>query len=204
MTTDSIELRFAHFDEVEISKKEALRYMGYNRNSALDNVEELFLACMNEFQSAVSYKACFTKTKINFLGNGRLDLGFGEFESYHLEKNLQGCKEAFVFAATCGIAPDRLVMRYANTQPSKSVIIDSIGSAAVEDWCNKINDEMSLSGKTKPRFSCGYGDFKLTEQKNILEFLDAYRKIGISLSDSLLMTPKKSVTAIVGLQTAEV
>lgn len=204
MTTDSIELRFAHFDEVEISKKEALRYMGYNRNAALDNVEELFSACMDEFQNAVNYKACFTKTKIKFLGDGKLDLGFGEIQSYHLEKNLQGCKQAFVFAATCGVGADRLVMRYASTQPSKSVIIDSIGSAAVEDWCDKINEEMNQHGKTRPRFSCGYGDFKLSEQKNILEFLDAYRKIGISLSDSLLMTPKKSVTAIVGLQTAEV
>ncbi|MGN1417840.1 MAG: vitamin B12 dependent-methionine synthase activation domain-containing protein [Acutalibacteraceae bacterium] len=199
MTADSIALRFADFDEIEINKREALRYMGYKAKEVPDDIEGLFSLCLKLLSQAVTFKACFTKTKISFLGDGRLDLGFGEFKSYHLEKNLQNCGEAYIFAATAGIGADRLIMKYSRTVPSKSVVIDALASAAVEGWCNKINAEMSQNKKTRPRFSPGYGDMELKNQKNILEFLDAYRKIGISLSDSLLMTPTKSVTAVVGI-----
>lgn len=199
MTCNSIELRFALADEVEINQKEAFRYMGYKAKSAPDNIEGLFSLCLDEFKKNVSYKACFTKTKINFSGDGIIDLGFGKFKSFNLEKNLSDCEEAYIFAATCGVMVDRAVMRYSKTLPSKSVMIDAIGSAAIEDWCNIINDEMKNEGRTKPRFSCGYGDFALECQKGILDFLDAYRKIGVSLSDSFMMTPTKTVTAVVGI-----
>ena len=50
-----------------------------------------------------------------------------------------------------------------------------------------------------PRFSPGYGDFPLEAQKDIFRTLDCSRKIGLTLNESLLMSPSKSVTAIVGL-----
>ena len=53
----------------------------------------------------------------------------------------------------------------------------------------------------KPRFSPGYGDLSLEVQKEIFSLLDCPRKIGVSLGDSLLMTPSKSVTAIIGYGT---
>ena len=40
----------------------------------------------------------------------------------------------------------------------------------------------------------------IKNQKKILEFSDAYKMIGITLSESYMMTPKKSVTAIVGIK----
>lgn len=200
MTSGNIQLRFASADEVEINKREAFRYMGYKLKSAPEEIEGLFSFCLSQFKTAVSYKACFTKTKINFLSDGRLDFGFGEFKSLDLNKNLSGCNEAYIFAATCGAGVDRAIMRYGKTEPSKGVALDAIGSAAVEDWCNIINAEMKSTGETKPRFSPGYGDLELSIQPRLLEFLDAYRKIGISLSESLMMLPTKSVTAIVGVK----
>lgn len=200
MSSKAITLRFASSEEVEISKKEAFRYMGIKAETLPDEMEELFGVCVSEFKKAVSYKACLAETEIRFFGNGRLDLGFGEIESFHLEKNLQGCKRAVVFAATTSIAVDRLINRFSKLQPSKSLMIDAVASAAVEDWCDIINSEISQKGETKPRFSCGYGDFSLSHQKDILELLDAQRKIGITLSESLMMLPVKSVTAIVGIK----
>lgn len=203
MTANSIELRFASCDEIEINKKEALRYLGYRVKEVPEDIEGLFSLCLKELSEAAKFKACFTKTKINFCGEGNLDLGFGKFKSFNLEKNLSGCNEAYVFAATAGTAVDRLTMKYSHTEPSKSVVIDALASAAIEGWCNKINNEMKIGVQTKPRYSPGYGDMDLSNQKNILEFLDAGRKIGICLSNSLLMTPTKSVTAIVGVKSDE-
>lgn len=196
----SLNLLFALADEIEISKSETLRYMGCNNKSLSSNMEELYSLCLDKFKKAVSYKACFSKTKVCFKGNGMIDFDFGTVQSFHLEKNLEGCDEAYIFAATCGIAVDRLVMRLEKTDPSKSVFLDAMGSAATEDFCDYLNEKLAKEHQLKPRFSCGYGDFKIENQKLILDFLDAYRKIGITLSESFMMTPKKTVTAVVGIK----
>lgn len=187
-------------DDVEINKREAFRYMGCTGKAVNEDMEELYSVCLEDFQMAVKYKACYRKTDIFLKGDGIIDLGFGEFKSYHLEKNLEGCKKAYVFAATTGVDVDRLILRLSRISPSKAVITDATGSAAIEDFCDILNGRLKEETDCKPRFSCGYGDFSIENQKNILEFLNAYKLLGISLSESFLMTPKKSVTAIVGIK----
>ena len=49
------------------------------------------------------------------------------------------------------------------------------------------------------RYSPGYGDFPLSFQKEILDFLDAYRKIGLSVTPNYIMIPRKSITAVLGI-----
>lgn len=199
MTDKVIELRSADFEEVTINKNEAFRYIGLRIKDADDTVKALYDECLSLFSGAVNFRACFTKTDVAFLGDGELDLGFGNFKSYNLEKNLDGCNEAYIFAATAGIGVDRLISRYSVISPSKSVVIDAIGSAAIEGFCNKLNNELKKGVFSKPRYSPGYGDLDIKQQKNILDFVDAHRKIGIALSDSYMMTPTKSVTAIIGI-----
>ena len=64
-------------------------------------------------------------------------------------------------------------------------------------FCKNIGKEHN-SG-TKPRFSPGYGDFDISYQKNIFSCLNSEKYIGLTLTDSMLMVPSKSVTAVVGL-----
>ncbi len=86
--------------------------------------------------------------------------------------------------------------------------MQAIGAERIESLCDMFcgelaetyaKDGMSL----RPRFSPGYGDLPLEAQKSVFKALDCHRKIGLALNDSLLMSPSKSVTAIVGLCTAE-
>lgn len=186
--------------DVVIDAKEALRYMGHPGKELKGEMIGLYSECLDEFIFSVNYKACFRKTDVLLKGDGIIDLGFGEFKSLHLERNLEGCSEAYVFAATTGIEVDRLILRLSKIQPWKSVVVDAIGSAAVEAFCDILNDKLKEGKECKPRFSCGYGDFDIKNQKKILEFSDAYKMIGITLSESYMMTPKKSVTAIVGIK----
>lgn len=51
----------------------------------------------------------------------------------------------------------------------------------------------------RPRFSPGYGDFPLSAQKEILDGLEAGKRIGITLTEGYLMMPSKSVTAVIGV-----
>ena len=51
----------------------------------------------------------------------------------------------------------------------------------------------------RPRFSPGYGDFSLEHQREFFRILEVQKKIGVTLTESLLMMPSKSVTAVIGL-----
>ena len=93
-------------------------------------------------------------------------------------------------------------MKYSKISPSKALMFQALGAERIESlcdtFCNDMNNELGV--RLKPRFSAGYGDLPLEVQKDIFRVLDCPRKIGLTLNDSLLMSPTKSVTAIVGIE----
>lgn len=181
-----------------INKKEALRYLGYKNNAPDDTTKALLGTCEAALFDAIQPKCIFEKTPVKISGN-TIDFGYMQVNSHALAKNLEDCKSAYVFAATLGAGADRLIERWSSLSPSKSVVTDALASAAIEAFCNKINAELEAAEPLHPRFSPGYGDFDITHQQDILHFLDTRRKIGLYLSESLLMVPTKSVTAIIGI-----
>ena len=200
MTDNAIIFLSKSGNEIKPDKKEALRYMGCKNDCPDDVFEALYEKCEQEYKKTASYKAVMRKVPVELKENNVVDFGFCEIQNENLYKNLSGCESAYVFAATAGIAVDRLIMRCNKTSPAQAVICNSIGSSAVEVWCDEINAMINSQYETKPRFSPGYGGVSLGYQKDILSFLDAERKIGITLNDALMMTPVKSVTAFVGIK----
>ena len=80
--------------------------------------------------------------------------------------------------------------------------LDGFGGAYVEAGCNAAEREIAakLPGKyLTDRFSPGYGDLPLDVQSPLLALTDATRRLGVTLSESNLMNPLKSVTAVIGL-----
>jgi hypothetical protein len=75
-------------------------------------------------------------------------------------------------------------------------MMQAIGTERIETLCDVFCDGL---GQTRLRFRPGYGDLKLAAQQVIFEQLDCARQIGLTLNDSLVMSPSKAVTAIVGL-----
>lgn len=129
-----------------------------------------------------------------------LDLGFTATGSKDLMKCLKTSENVLVFAATAGVGVDRLIQKYSRLSPSKAIFLNAAGSEAVEALCDRFCRDMEpLYGTLCPRYSPGYGDLPLTIQTDIFAALSCTRNIGVSLSDGFLMTPTKSVTAIVGL-----
>ena len=81
---------------------------------------------------------------------------------------------------------------------TKATITTLVTSVAVSTLT--LAEEHARVGKrTRPRFSAGYGDLPLGVQREIFAALDCPKHIGLTLNDSLLMSPTKSVTAIVGI-----
>ena len=133
------------------------------------------------------------------------DFGFTEVKSHSLSQRLENCNNAVFFAATLGIEFDRLIKKYAVLSPSKAVMLHAIGNERVEALCNEfcrlIGDDLSADGyKLRPRFSPGYGDLDISIQREIFDVLDPAKRIGVSLNDNMMMSPSKSVTAIIGIE----
>ena len=102
--------------------------------------------------------------------------------------------------AGAGLEIDRLIRRYTSLSPAKALFFQAIGAERIESLCDAFCEELKKDGlQLRPRFSPGYGDLPMELQKDIFRVLDCPRKIGLALNESLLMSPSKSVTAIIGI-----
>lgn len=200
--TDTVFTKF--YSDIPVDKSEILRYMGCREadETALSLVEE----CLSEALPKLVYMACYRQFAIH-VDACKTDLSFMISHSCDLIKNLTGCDRIIVFAATIGIEMDRLIAKYGKISPSKALCFQAIGAERIESLCDVFNSEMEekLAAEnlfSRPRFSPGYGDLPLDAQRELFGVLDCSRKIGLSLNDSLLMSPSKSVTAIIGFGSA--
>ena len=119
-----------------------------------------------------------------------------------IESHLNGCEKAIVMCATVGSEVDKLIRISQISDMARAVVMDSLASVAVEQVCNafdKIIAEKYSDYNMTCRFSPGYGDYPIELQKIILQMLDAPKKIGLCTNDNFLLTPTKSVTAVLGL-----
>lgn len=189
---------------VKPSKSEILRYMQADADS--DKSVELADQCIEECTRVIKARVCFAEMKIEYVAEKKNALYIGDvrIESADLSRNLSGCDKAIVFAATVGLELDRLAARYSIVSPTKALCVSAIGTERVETLCDIFCDSIKRKyKKVRPRFSPGYGDLSLSLQRDIFSLLDCSKNIGVFLSDSMLMTPAKSVTAIVGVESGE-
>jgi cobalamin-dependent methionine synthase I len=101
-------------------------------------------------------------------------------------------------AVTLGVGIDMLLRRKSVTSPSEHFVCDGVASALAEAAADEAERIFLEGGGHRPRFSPGYGDLPLTIQRDVLSLCDAERLLGIRLTDTLLMIPTKSITAIIG------
>ena len=123
--------------------------------------------------------------------------------SRDLGRNLAGCKRVALLAATIGPQVDALIRRHSSLDPVYASILQATGAMFIEELVDLVNEEIKKNAvaeglKTKPRYSPGFGDVPLQVQKDFFRLLPCTR-IGLTLMDTLIMAPEKSVTAFVGI-----
>ena len=187
-----------------MNTKEILRYLGYGRHEAKEQVLVLIEACVRELERAAVPKSIYKEYPLSFYGEKGIDCCAFQTCSKALKKNLKDCQSVLLFGATLGTGVDLLLHRYNRLQMSKAVVLQAAAAAMLEDYCDQMNEELEKKYEEKglylrPRFSPGYGDFSLECQPALLGCLEAGKRIGITLTDSLLMAPSKSVTAVIGI-----
>ena len=150
-------------------------------------------------KQAVSYSKIVSRTPPDKI---YLEPGF-VLKSKDLYKLFRNSKIVYGFAVTIGpLLEAKRNALMAEKESARAVILDAIGSVAVEDLAEAANNSIKLkmqnkNGTTTRRFSPGYGDWRIQNQKEFLKWLGA-QEIGIKLTPSYQMVPEKSLTAVIG------
>ena len=162
--------------------------------------------CAAEGEKVLRPALCWLEVPLT-VREDEVDLAFARFRSQKLADALRGCDRAVVFAATVGLELDRLIARYGRISPARGLMMQALGAERIEALCDAFCAwlaEESAPLTLRQRFSPGYGDLPLTAQRAMFDALQCHRRIGLYLNESLLMSPTKSVTAIVGVGGGEV
>lgn len=189
-----------------VSRSEIYRYLGYGTNApdaaVCALVEDVLLELFGEIKPKYLYRLydCKTEDEYVFVGDWKI-------RSANLAGNLAQCDTTALLAATLGIEADKLLQRYEVVNMAKASVAQACGAACIEAYCNLIQERIRLDAQKKckaalfirPRFSPGYGDLPLETQKDVFHALDCTKRIGLTLTQNLLMYPTKSVTAFIGL-----
>ena len=186
---------------------EVLRYMGCPPERADTALRPQVEARARELLAVVRPRWSWRELAITFeTGGVRLEGGL-LLPGADLSAHLTGCGRAAVFCATLGAEVDALIRRAERLDMAKALTLDCCASAAVETVCDRIEAELQekFPGRSFPfRYSPGYGDLPLEVQGPLLDLLDAPRRVGLCATANHLLTPRKSVTAILGVAEGEI
>lgn len=186
--------------------KEVARYLGYRRAVPPEaDVSALMEKAASEMQAVMKAQAVFEIYDLSVVSTCPTTVSFADvtLQSQDLGRNLAGCSKVALLAATIGPQVDALIRRHSSLDPVYASILQATGAMYIEELVDLVNSEIKKIAaaqglKTKPRYSPGYGDVPLQVQKDFFRLLPCTR-IGLTLMDTLIMAPEKSVTAFVGL-----
>lgn len=191
---------------IVLTPQMVLKYLGYKGQdiSSLMELTEQTIAEIYQISSPkflVDYQKILTNEEnLITLKNGLL------LQGNSISKRLANCHMAAILIATIGLEFDKKLLSLQHIQPSKAIIFDAAGSAYVEAIMDKLNERIINENPqmhTTKRFSAGFGDLPLQTNKQLIKKYDAYRRLGIVINQNFLMSPCKSVTAIIGIRNKE-
>lgn len=189
---------------------ETARYLGYQKVSVPDEqTEALIKTAAAELLEVIKPQAVYEQFDISVeydeaAGTGLVTFADVRIPSKDLARNLRECNKVVIFASTLGAQCDQEIRRAQIKDPVKAAVLQATGAMYIEKCVDLLNgkikaDAESLGHKVRPRFSPGYGDVSLEVQKDFFRLLPCQR-IGLTLMDTLIMSPEKSVTAFIGIK----
>ncbi|MCR4843214.1 MAG: hypothetical protein K5840_08145 [Eubacterium sp.] len=187
--------------DISPDKNEALRYMGSRGREVSAEAMGVMEDVAKTADSAIRPRVCYLRVPVD-IKTEEVDFSVITLRSAALARLLKDCRYAYLFAATCGSELDRLIARQSATSVARGAMCDAYGSAAIEAVCDYACDsfERMEGAELTHRFSPGYSDLSIEVQPDFLRVLDANRRIGLTITDGMMMVPVKSVTAIVGVR----
>ena len=192
---------------IEISRAEVLRCLGYRGQELDEKTQNLITQGIRDAEETARPRTQNKTFALSSGSDGTVTLGGTGLvlPGRAIAAHLSGCRRCVLTAATLGIEIDNRIRTLQTADLIRALILDAAASVLIEGVCDAL--EQALRVKTEGegydlsgRFSPGYGDFPLSFQPKLLSLLDSGRRMGLYCSEAFLMTPGKSVTAILGIQ----
>ena len=185
---------------MRIRMEEALRYLG--AKEANEQSAALIEGAWQRLQRIADPRHRLMRVAVSVSGD-RMKIADFEAESASLALNLRGCNEAYLLAATLGAGVDREMAKLSAVNVAEAFALQAAAASVLECFCDDICADLAADLKAeglylRPRFSPGYGGFSTQHQRDILRLLDGGR-IGMGETSSHMLTPLKSVTAVMGI-----
>lgn len=183
----------------DIPANEVLRYLGHRTQAIDGRLESQITSCIDAVMKSSRPRLTYRIMDVRDGLPDGLNLGGNDIKTL-----LSPCKQAIIMAATLGPEAEDLLRRTEVLDMADAVIMDSAQSTAIENVCDNFEFDMRSEYRAQglwltDRFSPGYGDMPLDDQKLIVAVLSAAKRIGLTLTPGNIMVPRKSVTCIIGI-----
>lgn len=198
------------YDIRRVDRDEVLRYLGYAGQPLDPGLDARIDAGVDRCLSVARPRGCVRIFDVGARGerDGAPVIALAgtslELRGRSIAAHLAGAVAVGVLVVSAGIGVDAELRRLAVTDPVGQLVVDAAGSALAERAADAAQAQIAAEAAARglfcgTRFSPGYGDLPLSTQTTLLAALDAQRALGLTLSSELLMSPTKSVSAVVGL-----
>ncbi|MGN0046870.1 MAG: vitamin B12 dependent methionine synthase [Eggerthellaceae bacterium] len=205
---------------VSVNHAEALRYLGHNGQDLTPDLQKRLTSNAEACQTAAKPAACWAtfaidteasrwlganeKHPVVVLQPGPLGQKPPDLEGASINQHLRGATHVVLMAVTLGLRSEAGLVQLNASSPTDALLYSASGSSLVEEAADAaealIREQAAQAGLYENwRFSPGYGDLPLSAQPTFLACLDATRSLGITATDTNLLIPTKSVTAVLGL-----
>ncbi len=176
-------------------KDDIIRYLGYGNNEPNEHTMSLIDELIDIAKAEIIPKAV----------HGFFEIESSDFlQGEDINAHLIGGVKCVVLAVTLGTQAEIKLNLFQKTDMEKAVIFDAVCDALVEEfadtYCSNLAKSLAQSNLyLNSRFSPGYGDFPINMQKKIVACINAQKLIGLTVTDSYTLLPRKSITAIMGV-----
>ncbi len=184
--------------------EEVLRYLGHHGQAMTEEFLAMAERCIDRVCQAAVPRHCAGSFVLEKTAEGLKAGGTTlTLTGRDIARLLQNSRRCYLLAATLGPGVDALIRQRQAQSMAEAVVCDAAATALIECVCDEAEKALAAGlakgERLTRRYSCGYGDLPLSLQPDFVRVLDTPRRIGLACTPSLLLTPQKSVTAVLGV-----
>lgn len=189
-------------DSCDVNLLDVYRYLGIKGKEVDEVTKNQVDEMVDLLKTNTSYKETYQIFPIK-LGEPIEVIGTTlTLDSKSIKQLLAESTDCVIMAVTLGQQVDKWIREWQIRDMSRAVILDACASSFIEECCNKLEEQVKEKIGSKfltDRFSPGYGDLPLSMQPLLCKVLQTDKKLGLTVSKTHIMSPKKSITAILGI-----
>ncbi len=191
----------------DLNYNEILMYLGHRGQEVTPEVDAQIGKCMADVEKYAVPRLVYALLPVKegvIVGLPAQDAAGGGGQGEDIRQILAPCREAVLLAVTLGAGMEQAILRREVTDMAEALILDACASVAAENVCDRFEEDMRAELAEEglyltSRFSPGYGDFPIECQRDLCRILNTSRRIGLTVTESAIMVPRKSVTAVMGI-----